>query len=214
MHFKTPFSMLVCGPSNAGKTSFIVNLVENLEKVVCGSPISQVLWCFKSENSKPKALENNTIVKFIEGIPSDISEISPNTLIIFDDLMMDAFSKEVVEIFTVHSHHGNLSTILVLHNLFHQNKYTRNISLNTKYIVYFKNPRDLSSLGVLSRQLCPSNWRNLQKLFIEALCEAYSYLIIDLAQDTLDIFKFRNNIFNKHGTFNCYTTKNLSNNIK
>lgn len=206
MHFKSPFRMLCVGPSMAGKSVFIQNLVNNLDKVVCGEPISQILWCYKNENSIPKALNPNLDVKFHQGIPT-VEEINPGTLVVLDDLMMQCFTKDVVELFTVHSHHRNISTILVLHNLFFQNKLTRNISLNTQYIVYFKNPRDLSSLGILARQICPSNWRNLQKLFNETLEKPFSYLIIDMVQDTLEVFKYRNNIFNQNGEFNYYTTK-------
>ena len=132
-------------------------------------------------------------------LPEDISEIPANTLLVFDDLMMDSFNKEITD--------NKISTILVLHNLFHQSKYSRNITLNAQYIVYFKNPRDLSSASILARQLCPSNWRNLQNLFNEATHKPYSYLIVDLTQNTPELFKYRNNIFNEY--FNCYATNEV-----
>jgi poly(3-hydroxyalkanoate) synthetase len=65
----------------------------------------------------------------------------------------------------------------------------------------------LSSASILARQLCPSNWRNLQNLFNEATHKPYSYLIVDLTQNTPELFKYRNNIFNEY--FNCYATNEV-----
>ncbi len=205
--FFSPFTMIVTGPSRSGKSTFITNLIKNLDSLVDGEKIEQVIWCYKNENSIPKDLKSHPIVTFHKGVPTDLAEIAPNTLIVFDDLMMDSFSKEITEIFTVLSHHNNISIILVLHNLFFQNKFTRNITLNTQYIVYFKNPRDLSSISHITRQLCPSNSRNLQTLFNEVTSEQFAYLIIDLVQDTPEILKYRSNIFNKEGHFNCFATE-------
>ena len=63
-------------------------------------------------------------------------------LIILDDLLNDAYSQVVCELFTEGSHHRNISFILITQNLFHQGKYCRDISLNAKYIVVLKNVRD------------------------------------------------------------------------
>jgi hypothetical protein len=48
------------------------------------------------------------MIQFIQDVP-DVNDIMPNTLIVFDDLMMDAFSKDVAEIFSVHSHNNNIN---------------------------------------------------------------------------------------------------------
>jgi hypothetical protein len=121
--------------------------------------------------------------------------------------MMEGFSKEITEIFTILSHHNNISIIIVMHNLFHKNQFTRNITLNAQYIVYFRNPRDLSSIGFLSRQLAPHNSKNLQAVFLEQTNRPYSYLIIDLCQNTPDLFKYRTNIFNEGNFFQCFATQ-------
>lgn len=208
--FSAPFSMIIAGPSRSGKSTFIVNLIKNINYLVGGDQkIDQVIWCYKNENSVPTELRYNPIVSFHKNVPSDLDEIQPNTLLVFDDLMLSAFSQEITEIFTILSHHNNISVILVMHNLFHQSKFTRNITLNAQYIVYFKNPRDLSSINFLTRQLCPSNSKNLQRLFNEATSEPFAYLIIDLCQDTPELFKYRTNIFNRNGYFNCFATESV-----
>ena len=50
--------------------------------------------------------------------------------------------KRIVNLFTRDSHHHNLSVIYIVQNLFHQGKGSRSISLNSYYLVLFKNPRD------------------------------------------------------------------------
>lgn len=205
--FIAPCTISLNGPSRSGKTCFIINLVNNMEKHIGGRPIKQILWCYKNENSIPIVLKENPIVQFHKNIPTNLDEIMSDTLLIFDDCMMDSFSKEITEIFTISSHHNNLSVILVLHNLFHQSKFSRNIALNTQYIVYFRNPRDLSSISHLTRQLMPSNSKNLQKLFNEELNKPFTYLIIDLVQDTPEIFRYRTDIFNGEGYFKCFATQ-------
>ena len=57
----------------------------------------------------------------------------------FDDQIIDASKdKRIVNLFTRGSHHRNLS-VIIAQNLFHQGKGSRNISLNSYYLVSFKN---------------------------------------------------------------------------
>ena len=74
------------------------------------------------------------------------------SLIVLDDLMDSAYSTKVIELFTKGSHHGKISLVLITQNLFHQGLSSRDISLNSKYIVVFKNPRDKThcALGTTS----------------------------------------------------------------
>jgi adenylate kinase family enzyme len=93
--------MIICGPSRSGKSTFSANLIKNSNTLIGGkTKFSNILWCYKSKNSIPDQLKNDNMIQFIQGVP-DVNDIMPNTLIVFDDLMMDAFSKDVAEIFTV-----------------------------------------------------------------------------------------------------------------
>jgi hypothetical protein len=46
-----------------------------------------------------------------------------------------------------------ISVILITQNLFHQGRFSRDISLNTKYLVVFKNVRDKNQFVYLARQV-------------------------------------------------------------
>ncbi len=96
----------------------------------------------------------NNNIKFIEGIPQTLDDdflfpVNKTSLVIIDDFMLEASSnKEVEKLFTVYVHHKNVSVIYILQNLFVQGKSSRTISLNTNYLVIFRNSRDASQIGI------------------------------------------------------------------
>ena len=77
-------------------------------------------------------------------------------LIILDELLNVAHSKELCYLFMKGSNHRNISDILITQNLFHQGKFCRDISLNAKYIVVLKNVRDRLQFSHLARKCTAS----------------------------------------------------------
>jgi len=71
--------------------------------------------------------------------------------------MDSVYSTRVSQLFTKGSHHRNVSLVLVTQNMFHQGPSSHDISLNSKYIVVFKNPRDKTQIVHLARQVYPEN---------------------------------------------------------
>lgn len=142
-------------------------------------------------------LEMGKDVDFHEGLPqaSDFSENNKSKLIIIDDLMRESSNKTVVDIFTKYSHHKNLSVIYLTQNLFHQGKGQRDISLNTHYIVVFKNPRDRSQIQHFARQLYPENSKFIQEAYTDATKIPHGYLLLDLKQSTPEACRVRTCIF-------------------
>lgn len=116
-------------------------------------------------------------------------------LLIIDDLMREASNNVVLDLFTKGSHHKNLSIIFISQNLFHKGSGQRDISLNTNYIVLFKNPRDRAQIQYLSRQVCPENPKFLTQVFYDATLKSHSYLFLDLKQSTPENCRFRTSIF-------------------
>lgn len=192
---------MLCGPSSCGKTTFALKLIAFLR------PLTNILWL----NGEANALPNN-INKFAENvqvsdtIPDTFDNIPENTLIIIDDLMTSAYTKSICDLFTKGSHHKNISVILITQNLFHQGKYCRDISLNCKYLVLFKNPRDKSQIFPLARQIYPENPAALVRVYKEATSNPYGYLFLDLTQSTNDLVRFQTDVFNtNYKTFFCPT---------
>lgn len=135
-------------------------------------------------------------MEFREGLPSS-GALNDNTpkLVILDDLMRESSNGSVVDLFTKGSHHKNMSVILISQNLFHQGKGQRDISLNTGYIVAFKNPRDRVQISHLARQVVPENPRFVQEAYFDATSRPHGYLLIDLKQSTPENCRFRTCVF-------------------
>ena len=111
------------------------------------------------------------------------------------DLTDSAKSTKLCELFTKVSQHRNINVVLITQNLFHQVPLSRDISLNSKYIVEFKNPRDRIQVVHLARQIYPENISSFHKTYLEACKEPQTYLFLNLTQSITDLLRFRTKIF-------------------
>ena len=82
--------------------------------------------------------------------------MNKKNLIVSDDQMIYASKdKRIVNLCPLGSYHRNLSVIYIVQNLFHQGKGSRSISLNSHYLVLFKNPRDKLQILTQAKQMYP-----------------------------------------------------------
>ena len=99
-----------------------------------------------------------------------------------------------MNLFTKGSHHRNLRVLYIVQNLFHQGKGNRSISLNSHYLVLFKNPRDKLQVLTLAKQMYPGRTDFFLKQYEEAVRRPYAYLLIDLKTTTRDDCRLRTNV--------------------
>ena len=112
-----------------------------------------------------------------------------------DDLMTSTDDR-VVDFFTKISHHRNLSVVYLTQNLFfYKNQQTRTVSLNSHYIVLFKNARYATDVANLARQMYPGKSAFMFEAFKNATSASYGYLLIDLTQKTDHKLRLRTGIF-------------------
>ena len=78
-----------------------------------------------------------------------------------------------------------------MQNLFPKNKESRTISLNSQYIVVFKNPRDVSQMA---KQMYPGRVKFVQEAFADATSTPYGYILVDVEQDTPEDLRLRTSI--------------------
>ena len=119
---------------------------------------------------------------------------SQPTLLIVDDLMIET-NEEIANMFTKGSHHRNASVVFLVQNLFHKNKHVRTISLNSHYMVLFKNPRDASQFASLVRQMYPNKSAFAVEAYKDATREPYSYLLVNLHREQDEELRLWTNIF-------------------
>ena len=147
-------------------------------------------------------------IEFVKGIPRALEQdsyfdVNKRNLIVFDDQMIDASKdKRIVNLFTRGSHHRNLSVIYIVQNLFHQGKGSRSISLNSHYLVLFKNPRDKLQILTLAKQMYPGQTDFFLNQYEEAVKRPFGYLLIDLKTTTQDNCRLRTNVLPSEEGFN------------
>lgn len=197
-----PFTMMIAGPSGCGKTSFVIKLLKELKKY------KHIVWCNAERRAIPDNILESKSISILENLPESFNDLNDDTLIILDDLMTEAYNKNICELFTKGSHHRNLSVILSTQNVFHQGKFCRDISLNCKYLVLFKNPRDKSQIYPLARQIFPEKPNELVKVYKEVTSKPHSYLFLDLTQDCNDLIRFQTDVFAKN-CLTCYSPQCL-----
>lgn len=200
VRWKHPWTSLICGPSGAGKSFFIKNFLKYIDEM-SDTKFSRIIVYFGEW--QPTYREYGENVEFKEGLPqsSDFTSDSKPKLLIIDDQMNNPSTGTIVsDLFTKWSHHRNLSVFFITQNIFHQARGSRDISLNTSYIVLFKNPRDRAQIQHLARQIWPENPKFIQESYIDATSNPHGYILFDLKQKTPENCRIRTTIFpfNQH----------------
>ena len=189
------FTCLISGPTGSGKSSMVCELIQ--QNAIEPKP-DRIVWLYVEDQPLYKTMKN---VEFIQGIPDDLEEMfqaNRNNLLILDDLMTQAHSDpRLTRLFSVGSHHRSLSIIFIIHNLFHQGKEMRNLSLNSHYIILFKNPRDSLQIATLARQMYPNKSKFLIEAYQNATKDPYGYLMLDLKPTTPEVLRVRTGILPK-----------------
>ena len=193
MNLKHPFTCIVSGPSGCGKSSLVKDIIR--ANAIDPSP-DRIVWLYAEDQPLYRTgLEN---VSFHRGLPEELDtmfDASTRNLLIIDDLMTEAHSDQrMTKLFSVGSHHRNLSIIFIIHNLFHYGKEMRTLSLNSHYLILFKNPRDHLQIATLARQMYPGRSQFLIEAFEDATKAPHGYLLIDLKPETDDHHRIRTDI--------------------
>ena len=195
----TPFSMLMAGASQSGKSTLVHKIINNVKELFDKIP-DRLYICYGQMQPLYKRIEESSPcpVTMIEGLPSDL-ETRPNSLLIIDDLQ--GINGEIVsEWFIKKCHYLRTSVIYLVQNLFLKPPSHRTISLNSHYMVIFKSPRDSSQIIHLAKQIYPGETQTLISAYREATLKPYSYIFLDLKQQTEDMYRLRSSIF----PWDCY----------
>jgi len=136
-----------------------------------------------------------------QGIPS-VSQIDEFTadrkhkIIVIDDLMKQVIQNEDMELlFTQGCHHRHISVLFLTQNLYAQGKSARSISLNTWYVVLFKNVRGTSQISTLGQQCFPGQKGMLTEVYEDCMKEDFGYLFLDFSPRGDPKYRMRYRIF-------------------
>lgn len=120
-----PFSLVISGPSNCGKTFFVKSIIEKASTII-SAKIDNIVYIYSCWQPLYNQLLQIRKITFVNGIPESLSDdvlLPPdkNNLLIIDDVMNTASNSiEVQNVFTQYVHHRNLSCMYLVQNLFMQ----------------------------------------------------------------------------------------------
>lgn len=205
--FKHPTTVLIAGPTSCGKTHFLLQLIEQgaiqpaPQRVVCvygeWQPAYDQLRNIGSRiRTKMQFVRNPTPEEMAELYETFNPEI--RNLIILDDQMTNSkigsCDGGLTKLFAQGSHHRNLTVIYIVQNLFNQSREMRNVSLNSHYLILFKNARDKTQVRTLGQQMYPTDSLFLLRAFEDATGKPHGYLVIDLHPTSEDSMRIRTDI--------------------
>jgi len=194
--FQHPFRCYISGPSCCGKTELLQKILLNYTSLI-NKPIDRIVFCYSVWQEKYDLLKYLPI-EFNKGLKKS-EEFDPqmNNLLILDDLMQSCKdSMDIFNLFSVDSHHRNISVFLVSQNIYTKGKCTRDLNLNSSYIILFKNLRDQTQINVLARQMFPGKAKEFLKIIEDANLSdnGYGYVFLDLNPNTSHDFRIQGNI--------------------
>ena len=197
--FCAPTTISISGCTGSGKTTWIKRLLEHKDELFSIKP-TKVLYCYAIW--QPLFLEMKGI-QFHEGLPSseEVENFTDGShvLIVLDDLMDSVIQDvQIQRLFTLGSHHKNITVLFINQNLFCQGKCARTISLNCHYVILFKNPRDVHQIHLFGRQIGMP--RTLVEAYQDCMSEPYAYLIVDLSPHSCSPHKLITHIFSDEDT--------------
>lgn len=192
LKLKTPFAMMITGPSQSGKSEFMLNLVK-FRKDVCTSDFTRIIYCQSNSYAHKNQLFYQKLQKefpqaeLIQGLPNihtlhlDLNNLP--TLLLIDDMMREVVrSNEMVDLVTNDVHNFNISVAFTFQNYFVRGKHGNTFSRNCQYKVLFYNRSELLELRNISSQVVdtPKFFKfNFQYLTSQFPNDPSHYILLD-----------------------------------
>ena len=201
-----PSSVIVAAPSGSGKTVLVERLLR--EKKVFQTPPKKIVYAYDRWQPRFERMKQDGI-QFFQGIP-DTSKLSKwfpkGGVLVLDDLMMEGGQdKRVLDLFTKHSHHRNITVLFLTQDLFPPGKFAKTINRNAHYIIAFKNPRDKTGIRNILMQMYPERWRRILEVCNRITSRPFGYLFLDVHPASDDRFRLWSHLTRAEGTPQVHT---------
>ena len=181
-------------------------LLENAD--LFETPPTQVHYCYGVWQDRFKPMQDRGAL-FHEGIPDHQALVQwfpqGQGVLVLDDLMDKASNdKRVLDLFTKHSHHQNVTVLYLCQDMFPVGKYVKSISRKAHYNVAFKKPRDQSGARNVLLQSFPTSWKDNLDTLHQATARPYGYLVLDLHPASSDQQRLLSHVFKDEGWTRTY----------
>jgi len=184
--------MVVAGPSQAGKSHFMYQIVF-WRKYVCTENFKRIIYCqsntysHKNQSFIKQLQDQFPTLELHQGLPniSDLHLTINNEpcLLLIDDLMEEVLNSiKMVHLVSNDSHNFNISVIFILQSYFAPGRFGKTLTRNCHYRVFFYNRIEQLEIRNISTQVSTNpyffvaNFEFLNKTFPD---EKSHYLLID-----------------------------------
>lgn len=194
-------SLIISGSTGAGKTTFLLRLLQHLHGIYVEDAPSHVLYCYGIYQPLYEEFERLPYVTLHKGLLTveeldDFTSDRQHKVVVLDDLMQKVIKSDEMELlFTQGCHHRRISVIFVTQNLLPQGKNSRTIALNAWYLCILKNLRAASQIAYLGRQIFPHHPKFLLESYEDTIKTPFNYLFVDLSPHAEDKYRVRSKIF-------------------
>ena len=210
--FQHPYSMMVVGPSQCGKTHFVHQLLTHKCMTFPDKKPMRVYWLYNQWQPRYEEIQRDlqNKIRFVQGLPvleDDLSDINPSkhTIIVLDDLMAQATDSPVVSKLFTQGRHRNASVILLLQNMFPKGKYNTDISRNATYKVLFRSPGDRKQIDIMAEQTFAKDRPRFMQAYRRETDRPYSYIVVDNHPRTTSEHQVVGDVFG-----DCYTYPHIT----
>ena len=202
--FRTPFTCLLAGPSQSGKTSTVFNILRDRHELFDVPPDNIFYFYQHWQPSFTPFFREGIVTEWLQELPTmkvltektEPFKNAEGSIVVIDDFMGE-LNQDISNLFTIFCHSNRVSVFLMSQNVFAKTPVFRTISLNSQYVFIFKNPRDASQITNYAKQFAPGNTQWVVDSFREATRAAYSYLMFDHHQLQKEDIRVRSHIL-KH----------------
>jgi hypothetical protein len=194
--FRHPFSCIVSGTSQSGKTVFMSKFIQQVDEMVTPKIKEIIISYTEDQDVYHDLVRMDNRVKLVQG--NNFEMHGDHTLVCLDDQMNECLNdKKIQDLFTKGVHHRSISVLLIAQDLYPQEKFARTIRRNSTYLVVLRSPTFASQVIHLGRQLFPKKPKFLISAYEQATAHPYSYIFINLHPSCPDELRVSSGILSK-----------------
>jgi len=204
--FNSPTTILVSGATMSGKTTTTYDILKHVSGMF-KIPPTRIVYAYGEYQPLFEEMEKNVTGLILhEELPTkeqieEWSGDSSHTVLILDDLLNKVTkSEDALFLFCVTAHHRRVTVLFLTQNLYMPGKYARSISLNSHYVILFRNVRDARQVITFGSQVFPGKTSYFKDAYEKATSIPYGYLLVDMSPSTPDKYRLRTKILSGQDT--------------